>query len=624
MIKYGAEWPNHATDLEIEMACIRAGGKWVMQGIQCGLGDIHHYEQVRRILWPELDDHRWHRLTRDEILNGKIVTLAGCGSSGKTHAPAWIRLVEWMCFPEITCVLVSSETIGGLRKRIWAEIGMLWQQAKDRYGDIIPGNLFDSALAITTDSLQEKDWEKRRVRDMRKGIFGIACKVGGKMVGLTPYIGIKQKKMRLIFDEAQTMPATCLSAFSNLNQNEDFKASILGNFNDPVDALGRAACPKVGWSSYLEPTKTSAWDTEFMNGRCVNLIGLDSPNFDDPAQPNRYKYLIGPRKISEVLSGFPKDSYEYMSQCVGSMKISTLERRVISRDLCRKYGALKDVVWLGDPLTKIGGMDSAYGGDRCVLGHITFGKEIGGTIVISITPPVIVPIRVVRKDTDPLPEEQIAEFVKDYCETNQIHPSNFFHDSTGRGTLGTFLARAWSDQTNPVEFGGSPTDRPVGLDLWTDDPATGDRRPKLCREHYSKFVTELWWSVRYAIECGQIRNLPEDVMDEGCMRMWDKVAGDKYEVESKIVMKERVGRSPDLFDWLSICVEGARRRGFQIERPEPGSIIQNLSVIDTNGKTISLPIPNGKARQNDDNDWLERELEKQRDFAVKHQLSYDD
>lgn len=153
-----------------------------------------------------------------------------------------------------------------------------------------------------------------------------------------------------------------------------------------------------------------------------------------------------------------------------------------------------------------------------------------------------------------------------HCDKHHIPPENFYHDSTGRGTLGTFLSHIWSSATNPVEFGGNPTTRPVSLDIFVYDEKLHGKRLKRCDEHYSKFVTELWWSVRYAVESSQIRNLPETVMDEFSMRLWDKVKGDKYEIESKKVMKERVGRSPDLADWASICVEGARRLGFKISK----------------------------------------------------------
>jgi hypothetical protein len=77
----------------------------------------------------------------------------------------------------------------------------------------------------------------------------------------------------------------------------------------------------------------------------------------------------------------------------------------------------------------------------------------------------------------------------------------------------------------------------------------------------------MWYSVRFAVESYQIREMPTDVMDEFCMREWDKRMGsDKIELETKELMKARVGRSPDLADWLSIAIEGARRRGFQINK----------------------------------------------------------
>ena len=69
-----------------------------------------------------------------------------------------------------------------------------------------------------------------------------------------------------------------------------------------------------------------------------------------------------------------------------------------------------------------------------------------------------------------------------------------------------------------------------------------------------------------------MRGLPRDVMQEGCARIYRVVSGNRIEVEPKSGtptrpgMKERVGYSPDLFDWLAICVEGARRLGFQIKR----------------------------------------------------------
>ena len=556
IFKYNAYWPPEVTDLGIEMACIQQGGRWFKDERECGLGLVHHYNAMRNILWPHLDDHRWVQLCLEETTASKVTVLMGAGSTGKTHFAAWWGLCDYYCFQEHTCILVSSTDLRGLELRVWGEIKSLHSFATERFD--LPGHLIESKHAISTDVIDEGS-----IRDLRKGIIGIPCVQNGKFVGLGKYLGIKQRRMRLIADEAQFMGAGFLNAFANLDKNTDFKAIILGNPNDILDPLGRAAEPKDGWGSHMEPEKTTVWDTRFMSGRCVNLVGTDSPNFDDPeGTPAKYPYLISRDKIANTKAFFGHESPEYYSQCIGTMKIGSLVKRVLTRDLCTQFNAnSRDIVWEGFP-TKICGLDAAYGGDRCMCGYVEFGKDIHNITRILINKPVIVPIMATGKD----PEDQIAEFVKDYCRRNTIPPENFFHDSTGRGSLGTSLARIWSAQCNPVEFGGSPTTRPVSLQHYIWDEKEHRKRLKQCKEHYSKFVTELWFSVRYAVEADQIRGLPESVMDEFCMREWTKVRGDKIEVEKKEDMKERVGRSPDEADWCSICIEGARRRGFQISR----------------------------------------------------------
>lgn len=566
--KYGATWDSQYTELDIEMACIRRGGHWNGKSGGCGKGLPFHYERMRNILWPYLDDHRWHRLCRDNIIFNKITVLLGAASTGKTHEASWLFLCEYFCFPEETCVLVSSTHIDGLRLRVWAEITMLWQKAVEKFPQLA-GHLIDSKLLIATDDLKENDVdESRMARDWRKGIKGVPCIQNGKFIGLSKFQGIKQKRMRLIADEAQLMGPTFLSAFANLENNEDFKAVILGNPNEVADPLGKAAEPKDGWASHMEPTKTEVWETKFMSGKCVNLVGTDSPNFD-AATRDKYKYLINEKKIANTLSFFPKDSVEYYSNCVGVMKVGILSRRVVTKEMCVQFNAQDDAIWNGDRQTRICALDAAYGGDRCQLGHADFGESLDGGMLLKIYPPVAIPI-LVRDDL--IAEDQISIFTKHYCGMNGIPPENFFHDSTGRGSLGTSLARIWSAMCNPVEFGGRPSSRPVSMDLFITDDKTGERRLKRCDEHYDYFVAELAFSVRYVIEGRQMRNLPSDVMEELCLRKWDKVRGDKIAVEPKTGtptkpgFKQRVGFSPDLADWLAIIVEGARRRGFEIKK----------------------------------------------------------
>lgn len=593
--KYGARWHKELDELQIEMGCIRQGGEWKSKtGSKCGLGLSRHFENMRKIIWPHLDDHRWNSICRDAVLSNKITVLMGPGSSGKTHAAAWISLCRYFCDPENTCVLVSSTDMRGLKMRVWGEISTLWSSAVAKF-DYLPGHMLDSACAITTESLEDCDEGNRNVRDMRKGIVGIPTMQGGKFVGLGKWIGIKQKNVFLVADEAALMGAGFLSAFSNLNKNETFGAIILGNPNDIYDCLGRCAEPLDGWDAHMNPDKTCTWKTRFMNGICVNLIGTDSPSFDYPdSEPPRYKYLISRQKIAETVSFFGKDSYEYYSQCVGSMRIGQLSRRVLSRRMCEENGALEsDVNWAEGGRTKVYFVDAAYGGDRAVGGWGEFGKTVGGKVRLLLHPPSIIPIMVGAE-----PEQQISEFVKKDCVSLGIIPENMGHDATGRGSLGTFLSRVWSSATNPIESGGTPSERPVSLDIYISDPRTGVRRLKTCKEHYVKRVSEFWFSVRYTVQAGQLAGLTEEVMEEFCMREWDRVTQDRIEIETKGDMKERTGRSPDLADWCAGIVEMARRKGFQISKLE------------------------NEEAQGQSHEWLNTIRREQRKLADSHALTF--
>lgn len=570
--KYGLKWPANAEPLQIEMAMIKKGGRFKVGELEYGNGLVFHYEQMRQMIWPELDSHRWHNLIISEVRrpNAKVTVLLGPGSSSKTHEGACNYLMEYYCHPEETCVLVSSTDIRGLELRVWGEIKSLHERAKMRF-DFIPGNLIDSKHAIATDEIDED-----QARDLRRGIIAIPTVTGGKNVGLGKWVGIKQKRIRLVADESQLMGASFLSAFANLDKNEDFQALVLGNPIDFNDPLGRAAEPKEGWLGHLEPKKTECWDTRFMNGRCVNLIGTDSPNFDFPAdQPTRYKYLISREKIANTLSFFPENSLEYYSQCIGAMKVAGMERRVLNRDLIRQYLADQDCHFEGET-TKVYFVDASYGGDLCVAGMGEFGKIVDGKIALRFGEPKVIPI-VVGSGMDA--EYQIANFVKQDCQTLSIVPQNMGHDATGRGSLGTALAVVWSNQTVPVESGGSATNRPVCNDLFVYDDKTNPptKRLKLGHEHYDKRVTEFWFSLRYAVESAQIRNLPDNATEDLVERKWDYVRGNRISVEPKsgrvaadgtrkVGMKERIGRSPDYGDWACGILEMARRRGFTIEK----------------------------------------------------------
>lgn len=564
--KYGLQWPSSTKDLAIEFSMIRQLSKvGVPKESAAGTTLFDHYRNSETLIWPEDDHHRWSDLMLKEILQNKHTAVLGSKDGGKTYRVAKYGLVDYWCFPNETLILMTTDSIRGLELRVWGAIKDLWRRGKELYPEL-SGHPVDHKHCICTDSLGP---DMDVIRDMRKGIIGIPCKnSGGAEISINNYVGLKQKRKRLLSDECQFLGHSFLDAPAALG-GINFKGVYMGHPLGQGDALDKLSEPKNGWGSEGEITKTTVWANKFPEGRTINLVGTDSPNFDFPQdQPSRYPYLIKQSDIDEIVSFYGIDSMQYWSKCKAIRKPGLMARRVITMRLCEEHGAFNPVVWRGKSTTKVYYIDAAYGaigGDRCIGGWLEFGEDINGLIVLCIHPQTVIPVTV---SSPQIPEDQIATFVMGECIGLGISPTNVFYDSTGRGSLGTSFARIWSAQVNPVEFGGSATDRPVSADLYITDPATKKRRLKLCCEEFSKRVTEFWYMFRYAIESNQVRSLPRDVAEEGCQREWKTVSGGRVEVETKDDMRERVGYSPDKFDGLVTGLEGARRLGFTLKRLE--------------------------------------------------------
>lgn len=547
---YGLRWPT-TIRTEIERSILRSGGFINIKGQKYGHGFEYHMLEFQKSLWPEKDWHRWATLALREFCRNRLLGMMGPASSGKTHEAACWGLSNYMIWPEETTILVSSTDARSLELRIWGEIKKYWRMAKEVW-DGCPGNLIESRQMIVTQNIDA--WG----RDFRNGIVGIPCVVGGTFVGLGKYVGIKNKRVILIADELQFMANAFMDAISNLNKNNGFQGIGIGNPKEQTDCLGKLCEPDRGlggWEGIEQGKKTSVWKTRFASGSCIQFVGTDSPNFDYPEnQPKRYPYLIGRREIADDLAYYGPDSLQFSMMNLGVMPQGLQTRRVLTKGLCETNKAFERADWWGTDTMLIAGLDAAYsavGGDRTVLIILRIGKGAEGVWLMSLEQsPIIIPIKVSAKVE---PEDQIASNVMDICTQLGIPPYSLYFDSTGRGTLTNAFARIWSPLVVPVEFSGEPSDRMVSDVI----------RIKAC-DHFSKFVSELWFQVRYIIEAGQFRQITESIVDEGCMREWKIVKGDKVEVEPKDIMKRRMGKSPDIFDALVAAVEGARRRGFMI------------------------------------------------------------
>lgn len=413
------------------------------------------------------------------------------------------------------------------------------------------------------------------------GVVGHHYSVDGILVH-NSYVGVKNDQIIGAFDECSLMGAGFWDSIANLRKNPRTKFVGMGNPKDHYDALGKICEPACGWESLPESVHSRTWKTR-NGGIAVQISGIDTPNgigADGVKCPglNRFPYLITPEQIEQDKLMYGEDSWQFQMMDLGVFPKTSSSRRVITREICEKGNAFGEPLWDGVTKTQdYVGIDAAYsgvGGDRSPLIHIRTGKDINGIpIVAVVNGPLLIPVSSGLKDQDDklIPaEQQIAQYVMDYCSARGVPASHVGYDSTGRGSLAHAFALLWARDTAAVEFGGLPP----------DDRLVMAHDEKTEREAYGKFVTALWFAWRNLIVQGQMRKLPMSVFEEGTMREFLIGKAGKTDVEPKEDTKKRLGRSPDLADALVVAIEVARRNGFQIGKVASKSVAESVKWLE--------------------------------------------
>lgn len=595
-IVYNLEWEAHLSPLELEFSMIRIGGTFKREdGLVAGNGLLWHWKRAQQLLWPDIPDclapkkwHRWNEMQAQCYLKYRTIVVIGPASSGKTNAAATDALLDYYLYPSCTTIIICSTTKERLEDRIFGEIKKYHRAAKEYY-PWLPGNLIEGRLRIVTDPRSEC----AEGRDFRSGVVGVPCQHGDNFVGLGSFCGIKNKRVRLIGDELSMLPKAFVEAISNLDKNEDFRCVGLGNPKDPLDALGILAEPSTelgGWESDIDQSpQTKTWPTRRPDGICLQLVGSDSPNLDGKMGIP----LITQAQIDRDVAFYGQDSLQFTMMNQGRMPRGVGTRRVLTRPMCVKFGAMTEPIWRDSNIKKIAFMDAGYGGDRCIFGELEFGKcaevQMFGEVatfglssqeaatyhdrqLLHLVDIINIPVSA-SKGAD-LPEDQIVNRVTRELQNRGIPLDDFFYEPGMRTKLTVAFARLTGKTGNPIDCMGKPTEREVaqGVDV-------------KCCDFYSKFITELWYTVRLIVEASQFRGMREDALWEFSSREYTKVGKGLIEVETKEKMKTKTGRSPDIADAIAIGCEGARQRGFKIAKMTPPAIYHEAPKRDSLWKT---------------------------------------
>jgi hypothetical protein len=368
------------------------------------------------------------------------------------------------------------------------------------------------------------------------------------------------------------MPDGFLKALANLTSNPSCTALMLGNLNDLNTPLGEAAEPEKGWDSLMDSEVSRVFPTRWLGGRAIQLVGKDSPNCEYPEGVEPFAPLIGWRYIKQCEHDYGLDTPLYNMFAAGKIPRSSMENRVISKQLCERFHAFEPVVWGHEQITKLYGLDVSYTlehGDRTAGIPLAFGYDVEGKYRLAALekPKVFAP----SDREEGSMEEQVAALLMAECKRLGIPASSVFFDGTGRSSFTSAVMRVWSTDVVALEFGGRASERDNFMGRrWMEGKDQGKLIP--CNLVFGKFVTELWFAARSLIESDQCRGLIEEVAKEGYLRLWSLTAGNKIDVEPKKDMKLRLGRSPDLFD----CFTG----NTLVETPHGNVRIDCLSVGD--------------------------------------------
>lgn len=515
--KYGIRSPVKIPDLELELYAFRNR----LQPNEGGLGTFDHFRNATKMLWPKMSWNPWLEAQVEGLCEHDYVGWAGCGASGKTFGATLFATVWWLANPSKTTVVLTSTTAKMIRKRMWANLQDLVRKSRG-----FPGNMVDSKMSLQAIK-----------GDDRHSISAIAVAEGNTSKAVANIQGIHAERVMVIIDEATDTPEAAFEACTNLSKGcREFKMLVIGNPASKYDPHGRFCTPAKGWRSVT--IEDQHWLTE--RGMCRRFDGMKSPNISEGR--TKYPYLITHDQVLSAMRHEGEQSPTFWKYTRGFWSPDGMVKTVLSESLIETHTPTKNLVFTTN-VQVVAGLDPGFGGDRCVL---RFAKVGTANDKLSILFQDIIQIAPNAQLTEPV-HYQIANRVKEECNKRGVPPDRFALDSSGEGGgLADILTREWG-VVHRVEFGGSPSTIPV-----SDE----DGRP--CNEAYDRKVTELWFSMRkWAVE-ERLGGMDIETLQEFCARMFDD-SKRKISVESKTVMKQRTGKSPDLADAAVVLLDLVRK-----------------------------------------------------------------
>lgn len=481
-----------------------------------------------RLVWPWMVQNEWTDRIWDHLDNHPFLCIMGHGSASKTFTSAAWFLLDWWTYPNETALIITSDTLGSMDRRIWSDVKILWQKAKIHLG----GELLESKRIIKSNPIDAKN--------------AISAVAGESDDAQSKIQGIHTKRIRVVIDEADNKYSQSIwAAISNLETSGDVRVVALANPVNKTGEFGRHCEPKEGWAS-INPESDFEWNS-LLGWKVLRLDGLRSPNI--VSGEDKFPFLLTNKGVKGIMDKGGDKSPEWWCYVRAWYPPEGSIRTIFSADILP--GCRKTQVWYGKTEV-VAACDPAFeGGDDCIL---TIGRM--GRLASEPKKTVIQvdSFEKIKRANDKVPitidfgDQIIAKLKSLGCK-----PSNFAIDRTGNGRgLADYIAHSWPGEIFPVEFGAKPTN----LVITTEDSTTADKR-------FDRFVSELWYVAREWCRAGLvgINTWPRDLQTQLESRFYELLPSqNKIKVETKTTMKDRGLGSPDYGDSFCLLIHLVRTR----------------------------------------------------------------
>jgi hypothetical protein len=549
--------PAKLTDFEVELHCYKTGHPPEKGGLGCA----GHFRKIVETCWPVSKDspkqfiwHPWaekmntvcheHPLTKAAYPH---VAVSGCGSSGKTDFGAVYGLVNWMCDPINTLVLVTSTDLKASRKRIWGSVVQYYQPLTSA----LPAKLVDSMGILRTD-------DGSGIFNDKSGIALIAGEKKKEKEAIGKLIGSKNKRVILIADELCELTEAILdAAFSNLTTNPFFQMLAFANFKSRYDPFGLFSEPVGGWDSVT--VENEEWETK--RGWCLHFDGMKSPNVIGGKDEWP---IYGSKQLTAHKKDLGPDSALFWRMCRSFEPPVGVDNVIYDESMLAAGRAMEEPIWMGDVI-KLAGADPSFsnGGDRFVLLLAKMGMDNAGVMTLFFDRIHLLyeDVAIAKQRTRAF---QMSDKVKELCIPYGVEPAHFGIDVTGtQGAQADVIAEEWGTDIYRVDFSGAATDRIVSA----NNPKTG-------KEQYWNRVSELWYAGVEFLKTRQMKGIKPEHARELKARKFEGIKGAdglRIRVEAKPDMKLRLGFSPDIADAGFVVLDLARNLGFMAKSAAPAA-----------------------------------------------------